>query len=1231
MPSTKDPVVVVQPGPGRSPEGTVTASSLDFPPTAGSNAALQAHINNPVGAHQDSAISTDGFGGVSRWADPAGSVESALTVAYDGLNARAVYVLDANPASTDADYSGPSALSLALAVVPAGDRGVFFLRAGVYTFSTSLSNIELIGASLNSVEIQSTGALTIGKGAVLRNLYLTVNGNLNVSGSSGLGFNTFDNVAVNVTGDVNVSSTNNTFNKFVSAATHTLSAADLYINDTGGLNTYNNIVANQIFVNSDRNHFNSVTMGTIGLFSLPPKVGGQPQFQIFGTGNHVNGLLIDYNGAVTAAPLEVDGSGSCITNVIIDVTNTTQGVFVVGSNNTLNAVTIQNTSCSSNGFMINLGVRNVVEGLFFNACQIAASFASCSISSDNNTITGMQVSSFVGSVDALLNVSGDYNVVTGLKTLSGVASGGSFVKLSGRGNKLSGFNPVSVTHSVGVISFLNIAGTANRVDSTFFENVGTVRVPCVFFNGAVDCEVDKTTISGLSAFTGAGFQLVNMTNSRRCVASDIDIATSANLGTTSGLLFMSGCSNCTIDGVYINNSGTTTAINSPILTASTTLNDGCVVRNVVSSLSSYAPGTLLFSIDQSYWTGLTVENCNIQEQISGSSVVKFFNSGSAAQSTGVPIVFRDCVFANSNASGGKTVFADTFGAKVIFERCSISAGGAAVHAVYTISVWDFTFLDCNITAVGPTTLAASATYSGTTFERCTFRGPGGGNSGTQLFNGFGYSETIIFPNAPLVIKNCMMIVGQRNVATATSTTPIVFFGGEGSTPLGALGPVVVDGLVITANAALSPGWHPGPTLAIIVDENIVSNSQTSYANITIDLLRSGWNVAGTNCSIFPSDFNTNGAVVEIKGGNPTTTNFVFVKPMIKNLAIRGVNRDGQGPRHIIKASGCAISGLSIDGLSFGTETSYAAETVLLKHVDLRESQLFTNSSVLIGAFAHVRADTCTIEKVMVNNLTANVVPDSSYIFDLTTSVLRDCRILANAARLDFVIKVPNSTCYIENNRIQLSGGVALTGSVINVAAGNNVISGNFISSSATSVGIDVTGSGNVVKDNRFLYAISTSTVAGIRSSGDYNRILSNHLEKSTALSTGLLQIHLNGGNYCQVSDNVITTEFSTVATQLSAINSSCYMAKITDNTVRNSHTNSGSIGITSTGDYTNVSGNRVWCNHSSFANASFINATGNNQTIVANHVENNNGGNSGVIATGATFLPTPVASYNQLT
>lgn len=81
MPSTKDPTLVVNPGPGRLPAGVVPAGALLFPPGGGAGAALTAHITDPVDAHMASAI------GINPFYPPTGDpILSSVGGVVDGEN-----------------------------------------------------------------------------------------------------------------------------------------------------------------------------------------------------------------------------------------------------------------------------------------------------------------------------------------------------------------------------------------------------------------------------------------------------------------------------------------------------------------------------------------------------------------------------------------------------------------------------------------------------------------------------------------------------------------------------------------------------------------------------------------------------------------------------------------------------------------------------------------------------------------------------------------------------------------------------------------------------------------------------------------------------------------------------------------------------------------------------------------------------------------------------------------
>lgn len=73
MPSPKDPLSTITPGPGKLPAGTVPAGALLFVSGGGGGAALLAHVTDPVDAHMASAI------GVNPYYPPVGGTTPILT------------------------------------------------------------------------------------------------------------------------------------------------------------------------------------------------------------------------------------------------------------------------------------------------------------------------------------------------------------------------------------------------------------------------------------------------------------------------------------------------------------------------------------------------------------------------------------------------------------------------------------------------------------------------------------------------------------------------------------------------------------------------------------------------------------------------------------------------------------------------------------------------------------------------------------------------------------------------------------------------------------------------------------------------------------------------------------------------------------------------------------------------------------------------------------------------
>jgi len=217
MPSTRDPVVVVQPGPGRLPANTVPANALIFPPGGGSGAALTAHITDPVDAHMASAIGQTGYAAANAtWVEAVagvGGTQNALTKLFDSANARPTWVLDANPANKG-DFVGPNALINAVAAAGASGNPNIFLRPGTYLWDDAvlINAFTIIGGRRDTTIIQNLGGdLRIGAQATFKNLLIRLSGDLNVFGGLGFGLNRFESVTFDVTGNISVLSALNTF------------------------------------------------------------------------------------------------------------------------------------------------------------------------------------------------------------------------------------------------------------------------------------------------------------------------------------------------------------------------------------------------------------------------------------------------------------------------------------------------------------------------------------------------------------------------------------------------------------------------------------------------------------------------------------------------------------------------------------------------------------------------------------------------------------------------------------------------------------------------------------------------------------------------------------------------------------------------------------------------------------------------------------------------------------
>ena len=389
MPSAKDPVATVQPGPGHAPPGSVTATSLNFTPST-SGAPITAHITDPIGAHQASAIAAGPYGDSDPWRTPAGSVDSALqevfeglndidsqidahivdavgahhasaiatnayggsqrwsiaagnadavfTKVFEGLNAGAsstsIVLLDATAGTPDADYSGPNALINAVAAK--GTKAIFYMRPGQYNWnnSTVLDGTVIIGvgspATAAYVEIVATANhMRFSNGASVRNVLLTTV----TSGSvylieSATGGCTFENVHFKLAGrDLFIGSTRNVLRQ---CARHSSSTDGVRLVESGGGNLYESCSFDQVLVTTSGSYGGGCVFRSL-------KIGGENMplttnpLLVTSNSNVFDVVQISHSGEIAVSELKVTGSYNVFRNVSIDGFDTRTYVVFVDS------------------------------------------------------------------------------------------------------------------------------------------------------------------------------------------------------------------------------------------------------------------------------------------------------------------------------------------------------------------------------------------------------------------------------------------------------------------------------------------------------------------------------------------------------------------------------------------------------------------------------------------------------------------------------------------------------------------------------------------------------------------------------------------------------------------------------------------------------------------------------------------------------------------------------------
>jgi hypothetical protein len=614
MPSTKDPVEVVQPGPGRLPAGTVPASALIFPPGAGgSDAALQAHIADPVGAHAATAINVTplnpwadgtpnneievqaaladivddlaGNLGANRPGQPgyvgetfsigAGTLGSAVSRLFEGVNTRMAWVLDPNPAAANADFAGPNALINALAAIGTPSHPVLYLRPGTYNYDGSpFTNVTVIGASRFTTTIQNTaGNLLATNGCLFANVTIDLTGDLNLFGP----FNTFTFVHFDVDGIINltgqnnvlehvrghtapqvivVNGTNHTIRDFYNCVIELLSTADNSVVDHGSISSVRSLSQEVLKVASDQNSISNIYI------TLP-------------------------------APL------------------TNETVEISGTDNNLSNINLANITSAPATLVVLAGQGNHLTGLSFDGITLNASVVYALFAGTSNSIDGVRFT------NSTLPFADNFGV-----------------QVTGTNHELSNveFDGGGVLDPAG--TFIQMASCINcHAQNVEIRNIRALQAGCkiIWMAGAQNSALQNVFINGIESNAGSTDPILRVEGTKDQIINNVklkDIGTGSNLGVP--IIWLSGISGGMIDNVCA---------------------DG--ITDTVSA------GRFIDIVSATPTSPLTIKNCTGRIQDSAD------NAFHAVSINAIAVDVRDCIF---QAQGGG---ASTSSATVFVENCGV--------------------------------------------------------------------------------------------------------------------------------------------------------------------------------------------------------------------------------------------------------------------------------------------------------------------------------------------------------------------------------------------------------------------------------------------------------------------------------------------------------------------------------------------------------------------------------
>jgi hypothetical protein len=479
MPSNKEPVKIVNPGPGHIPDGTVSASSLTFP------------IPVPVPSSGDGGgdavdITSTGVNNYPRFSIST-NVQAILEDIYEDFDSQAFWVLDSAAvfATHECDYDGSGALISAMSnIVTNGERKALLLKPGTYTWDDSavFNGMPIIGVGPGTVTIQATSGMRIGAGVSFSNVTLAVTGNLQFTGDS----NRLENVTLNVSGgNIQVSGASNRF-------------------ENGPVSVTGNLV-----ISGDYNLLENVSLTVGGTAQiqgsytqiLQTRRSGIVSFTVTGTHN-----LLSQVRASQLADSSVTGNNS-YRDILLDGTPKTASASILavsGSNSVFHSVIVTPAGAVSSDLVLLSGSNLDVIGLTVGAA--ATTGKALHVSGQYNRLTTVKISSITGSTAATVSVDGDNNLLDNIH-LSGLASTTVHLDISGSNVSANQIFIASSNVTQNSIALTGFKASLNRVLlKTVTSSSDTILVQSYASSiRDLKCESCTATVGNILEFNSSGF------------------------------------------------------------------------------------------------------------------------------------------------------------------------------------------------------------------------------------------------------------------------------------------------------------------------------------------------------------------------------------------------------------------------------------------------------------------------------------------------------------------------------------------------------------------------------------------------------------------------------------------------------------------------------------------------------------------------------------------------------